>query len=105
VPAVDSYSSAILKYKSALAKYYPGEEPDYVSFEGYVDASLLAEGLKRAGPVLDTEKVVDGLESLHNYDMGLGTHIGFSPTEHQASHKVWGTQLDEHGQYQPIDLE
>ncbi|HEY2530090.1 MAG TPA: ABC transporter substrate-binding protein [Xanthobacteraceae bacterium] len=105
VPAVDSYSSAVLKYKSALAKYYPGEEPDYVSFEGYVDASLLTEGLKRAGPIVDSEKVVDGLESLHNYDMGLGTHVGFSPTEHQASHKVWGTQLDDHGQYQPIDLE
>ena len=34
VPAVDSYASAILKYKTALAKYFPGEAPDYVSLEG-----------------------------------------------------------------------
>ena len=56
VPAVDGYSSAILKYRTALAKYFPGEAPDYVSLEGYVDGTLLLEGLKRAGPRPDTEK-------------------------------------------------
>ena len=105
VPAVDSYASAILKYKTALAKYFPGEPPDYVSLEGYVDGSLLLEGLKRAGPQPNTDKLVDSLESLHNFDMGLGTPISFSQSEHQGSHKVWGTQLDDHGHYQPIDLE
>ena len=105
VPAVDGYSSAILKYKTALAKYFPGEAPDYVSLEGYVDGTLLLEGLKRAGPRPDTEKVVDGLETLRNYDMGLGTLISFSQSEHQGSHKVWATQLDDHGHYQPVDLQ
>jgi len=105
VPAVDGYSSAILKYRTALAKYFPGEAPDYVSLEGYVDGTLLLEGLKRAGPQPDTEKLVDGLETIRNYDMGLGTLISFSQSEHQGSHKVWGTQLDDHGHYQPIDLQ
>jgi branched-chain amino acid transport system substrate-binding protein len=105
VPAVDSYASAILKYKTALAKYFPGEAPDYVSLEGYVDGTLLLEGLKRASPKPDTETVVDALESLRNFDMGLGTLISFSQSEHQGSHKVWGTQLDDHGHYQPIDLQ
>jgi len=105
VPAVDGYSSAILKYRTALAKYFPGEAPDYVSLEGYVDGTLLLEGLKRAGPQPDTEKLVDGLETIRNYDMGLGTLINFSQSEHQGSHKVWGTQLDDHGHYQPIDLQ
>jgi branched-chain amino acid transport system substrate-binding protein len=105
VPAVDSYASAILKYKTALAKYFPGETPDYVSLEGYVDGTLLLEGLKRAGPQPDTEKLVDGLESLRNFDMGLGTLISFNQSEHQGSHKVWGTQLDDHGHYQPFDLQ
>ncbi len=105
VPAVDSYSSAIVKYKAALAKYFPSEPPDYVSLEGYVDGSLLLEGVKRAGRQLDTEKLVGGLETVRDFDMGLGTAINFGPTEHQGSHKVWGTQLDERGHYQPIDLE
>jgi branched-chain amino acid transport system substrate-binding protein len=105
VPAVDSYASAILKYKTALAKYFPGEAPDYVSLEGYVDGTLLLEGLNRAGAQPDTEKLVDGLESLRNFDMGLGTLISFSQSEHQGSHKVWATQLDDHGHYQPVDLQ
>jgi len=105
VPAVDGYSSAILKYRTALAKYFPGEAPDYVSLEGYVDGTLLLEGLKRAGSQPDTEKLVDGLETLRNFDMGLGTLISFSQSEHQGSHKIWGTQLDDHGHYQPFDLQ
>jgi branched-chain amino acid transport system substrate-binding protein len=104
VPAIDSYASAILKYKAALAKYQGDEAPDYVSFEGYIDGSLLLEGLRRAGPEPDTEKLVDGLESIRNFDMGLGTLVNFGASEHQGSHKVWGTQLNSQGQYEPIDL-
>jgi branched-chain amino acid transport system substrate-binding protein len=105
VPAVDSYASAILKYKTALAKYFPGVLPDYVSLEGYVAGTLLLEGLKRAGQQLDTEKLVEALETVRDFDMGLGAPISFGPTEHQGSHKVWGTQLNEYGRYQAIDLE
>ena len=105
VPAVDSYASAILKYKTALAKYFPGVLPDYVSLEGYVAGSLLLEGLKRAGRQLDTEKLVEALETVRDFDMGLGAPISFGPTEHQGSHKVWGTQLNENGRYQAIDLD
>jgi branched-chain amino acid transport system substrate-binding protein len=105
VPAIEGYSSLILEYKAALAKYFPGELPDYVSLEGYIAAGLLAEGLKRAGPQLDTEKVVEALENLRDFDIGLGTPLTFGRTEHQGSHKVWGTQLDAAGRYQAVDLQ
>jgi ABC-type branched-subunit amino acid transport system substrate-binding protein len=83
VPAVDGYSSLVLDYKSALAKYFPGEAPDYVSLEGYVAAN----------------------ENLHDLDIGLGTPVTFSRSEHQGIHKVWGSQLDATGHYRPIDLQ
>jgi ABC-type branched-subunit amino acid transport system substrate-binding protein len=105
VPAVSGYSRAVLDYKTALAKYFPGETPDYVSFEGYVVAKLLVEALRRVGPQLDTEKLIDTLEGIHDLDMGLGTLLNFGPSEHQASHKVWGTQLDKSGHFIAIDLE
>jgi branched-chain amino acid transport system substrate-binding protein len=105
VPPIEGYSSLILEYKAALAKYFPGEAPDYVSLEGYITAGLLAEGLKRAGSQLDTEKVVEALENLRDFDMRLGTPLTFGRTEHQGSHKIWGTQLDEAGRYQPLDLQ
>ena len=105
VPAVSGYSRAVLDYKTALAKYFPGETPDYVSFEGYIVAKLLVEALRRVGPQLDTEKLIDTLEGIHDLDMGLGTLLNFGPSEHQASHKVWGTQLDKSGHFIAIDLE
>jgi branched-chain amino acid transport system substrate-binding protein len=105
VPAVGGYSSAVLDYKNALAKYFPGEAPDYVSFEGYVAANVLIQGLKRAGPQLDTEKLIDALENMRNLDLGLGTTLNFGRGEHQASHKIWGTMIDNNGKYQPVDLE
>ena len=105
VPAVDSYASVSLVYKRALANYFPGEAPDYVSLESYLTANVLIEGLRRVGPQLDTETLVDRLESLHDFDMGLGPRVSFGPAEHQAVHKVWGTQLDNSGQYHAIDLE
>src|SRR5271166_1180507 len=105
VPAVDGHSSVVLDYKSALNKYFPGESPDYVSLEGYVAGSVLVEALKRNGPQLDTERLVETLENLRDFDMGLGTPVTFGRTEHQGVHKVWGTELDATGHYQAIDLQ
>ena len=105
VPAVDGFSSLALEYKSALAKHFPGEAPDYVSFEGYVTARVLIAALQNNGPDLDTEKLVQTLETLHDYDIGLGTLVSFGRSEHQGVHKVWGSQLDAHGHYQAIDLQ
>jgi branched-chain amino acid transport system substrate-binding protein len=105
VPAVSGYSSVVLEYKNALAKYFPGESPDYVSLEGYVAANVLIKGLQRAGPQLDTEKLIDALENSRTFDLGLGANLGFGRAEHQASHKIWGTAIDENGKYQAIELE
>jgi hypothetical protein len=52
VPAVSGYSSIVLEYKNALAKYFPGEAADYVSLEGYVAANVLIRRLN----VLDSNR-------------------------------------------------
>ena len=105
VPAINSHATIVLKYKEALAKYFPGESSDYVSFEGYIEANILAEAVKRVGRDVDTEKLVEELERMRDFDLGLSAPVTFSPNDHQGSHKVSGTQLDETGHYQPIDLE
>jgi branched-chain amino acid transport system substrate-binding protein len=77
-----------------------------VAMLSFVVSSMLAmEALKRNGPQLDTEKLVDTLENLRDFDMGLGTPVTFGPSEHQGLHKVWGTELDATGHYRPIDLQ
>jgi hypothetical protein len=66
---------------------------------------VLIDAIRRCGPQLETERLVDILENTRNLDVGLGTPLTFTRGEHQASHKVWGTSLDETGKYQPIELE
>jgi branched-chain amino acid transport system substrate-binding protein len=105
VPAVAGFSSVVIEYKDALAKYFPGESPNYISLEGFVSANVLIDALKRCGPQIDTERLVDILENTRNLDLGLGVSLGFGRGEHQASHKIWGTALDETGKYQAIELE
>ena len=105
VPAVAGYSSVVIEYKDALAKYFPGETPNYISLEGFISANVLIDALRRCGQQIDTERLIDILENTRNLDLGLGVPLGFTRGEHQASHKIWGTALDETGKYQPIELE
>ncbi|HZW87563.1 MAG TPA: ABC transporter substrate-binding protein, partial [Myxococcaceae bacterium] len=91
VPHYDAGATGVIRYREALKRFHPDQHPDFISLEGYVAAQLLAEGLRRAGRELDTEKLIDGLESIRDYDPGIGTVMSFGMSEHQASHKVWGT--------------
>ncbi len=105
VPLPQSRSTAVSRYQELLPKYSLGEKPDFVSLEGYLAASLLIEGLRKAGRDLDTEKLVDALEGLRGVELGVGATMGFGMSEHQASHKVWGTVLDASGAFETFDME
>jgi serine/threonine protein kinase/ABC-type branched-subunit amino acid transport system substrate-binding protein len=105
VPAIDSHATAVLKYRDLLRKYFPNERPSFVSLEGYLIANLFVEGVQKAGPSLTRESLIEGLEAIHDLDLGIGTPLHFAPSEHQASHKVWATVLTKDGRYQLLDLE
>jgi len=105
VPLPQSNSTAVLRYQELLPKYSLGEKPDFVSLEGYLAASLLVEGLKRAGRDFTTESLIDALEAMRGIDLGVGATMGFGMSEHQASHKVWGTVLDASGNFQTLELD
>ena len=104
VPLPTSKSTAVMKYQELLPKYSLGERPDFVSLEGYLAGSVLVDALQRAGRELDTEKLINALEQTKGLDMGVGATMSFGMSEHQASHKVWGTVLDAQGNYQPLEL-
>jgi len=105
VPPITSQSSAVLKYREHLRKYYPNERPSFVSLEGYLVAAVFAEGLRRAGPDPTAETIVDALESIRQFEIGLGAPITFGPSEHQGSHAVWAIELDRELQCQPLNLD
>jgi serine/threonine protein kinase/ABC-type branched-subunit amino acid transport system substrate-binding protein len=105
VPPFDSGATGVRRYREHLAKYQPQAQPGFVSLEGYIVGTVFVEALKRAGKDLTTEKLVDSIEQIEGLDLGFGTRIGFSPSEHQGSHKVWGTRLDKECNYHAVDLD
>jgi len=105
LPAIGDNSTEVLEYRDAIAKYFPNvAQPDYISFEGYVAASILIEGLKRTPAPIDNEKLITSLEAMRNFDLGVGPPLSFGRAQHQASHEVWGSVIDSDGNFQPLEL-
>jgi len=73
-------------YRRTLQRYFPSEQPNFVSLEGFVDAMVLAEGLKRAGAELSREGLIHGIESIRELDLGLGPQLklNYSSKSHKG---------------------
>jgi len=72
-------------YRKTLAKYYPGEQPGFVSLEGFVDAMVLVEGIRRAGSELTRDGLIRGIEAIHQMDFGLGPQLKLNYSSHDHS--------------------
>jgi ABC-type branched-subunit amino acid transport system substrate-binding protein len=105
VPHFQSQATGVIRYRDLLHKYHPEAEASFVSLEGFIAAQCLIEGLRRTGPDLTSEKLIDALESIRDLDLGIGPIISFGPSRHQASNKVWGTVLDRNRNFENLDLE
>ena len=86
---------SVALYRRALSKYFPSEQPNFVSLEGFVDAMVLAEGLKRAGKDLTREGLIHAIESIHDHDLGLGPQLklNYSAKEHKGFDHVIPTVI------------
>ena len=80
-------------YRRTLTKYFPSAQPNFVSLEGFVDAMVLVEGLKKAGKDLTREGLIRGIESIHDLDLGLGPQLklSYSAKEHNGFDHVLPT--------------
>ncbi|NOY13328.1 MAG: ABC transporter substrate-binding protein [Deltaproteobacteria bacterium] len=84
----------VLDYRTDLERLEPGSRPSSVSLEGYISARILLLALAGSGPPINRERIIDRLEKLGRFDLGLGEPLHLSPNHHQASHRVWPTRLE-----------
>ena len=88
VPYPYMANKAVLReYQTLLAKYGAGQPITYTSFEEFLGAKVLVEGLRRAGPNPSRSSVVKALESMGNFDLG-GLRVSYSPTNRIGSRFV-----------------
>lgn len=88
VPVVKEYHKAL----QAFAKH---NRYSYYGLEGFINAKLVAEAMRKAGRDLSREKLVNILETTP-FDLG-GYKINYSPTSHNGSRFVDLTVLGRDG--------
>ncbi|MDI1274486.1 ABC transporter substrate-binding protein [Polaromonas sp.] len=86
----------VREYQALLKKYAPNELVNYTSFEQFLGAKVLVEGLRRAGPKPTRAKVVKALESMNNFDLG-GTSVAYSADNRVGSRYVEVTVIGSSG--------
>ncbi len=104
VPMYDSYASGVLQYREDFSRFFPNEEPGFVSLEGYIVAALFCKALQRVGRYFTMDDVVGALESFSSVELGVGQPLSFHVSDHQASHQVWGSRITAEGVFEEVDL-
>jgi ABC-type branched-subunit amino acid transport system substrate-binding protein len=69
VPLTQSSLPLVREYLRDL-KAIDGGAPSFYGLEGYVEARILVEGLRRAAPTISRENLVTALEGLGAFDLG-----------------------------------
>jgi hypothetical protein len=68
------------------------ENYGFITLEGWLNAVVVTEALRRAGLSPSREDFIRAMESLHDWDPGLGLKLEFSSATHQGLHRVWLTR-------------
>jgi ABC-type branched-subunit amino acid transport system substrate-binding protein len=64
-----------------------------VSFEGFINARILIEALRRTGRDITREGFIRALESIKEHYVGIGAIINFGPQDHQGIDDVYLTEV------------
>ncbi|WP_052360090.1 ABC transporter substrate-binding protein [Desulfovibrio alcoholivorans] len=94
LPDTEGLLSGVVEYARLLARYFPEEKPNLVGLEGFINAKVLVEGLRRAGRDLTRERFLDAIESVRNFSVGIASPVSFAPDRHQGLERVYFTLLD-----------
>ena len=84
---------AASEYTRLLSRYFPEEKPSFVGFEGFLNATVLVEGLKRAGSNLTREGLIKSIEGIHQFSLQIANPLDYSPTNHQGLSHVYFTRI------------
>jgi ABC-type branched-subunit amino acid transport system substrate-binding protein len=79
------------EYGELLKRYFPEDKPNFVSFEGFVNAKVLVQALRRVGREVSRERFIEAFEQMEFYSPGIGANINFSKNDHQGLDQVYFT--------------
>ncbi|MGB5596891.1 MAG: ABC transporter substrate-binding protein, partial [Crocosphaera sp.] len=98
LPAVTEYRRLMDNYQKKLPlnlvdEDYQALPYSFVSFEGFLNAKLLVEILKKLPDLSDPSALPRTVENMNNLDLGIGVPINFNKKSHQGLHEIYYTTV------------
>ncbi|HYH49675.1 MAG TPA: ABC transporter substrate-binding protein [Acidimicrobiia bacterium] len=84
-------------YKAAVEKYYPKTDHSTWTKAGYVGATIFGNALKAIGLNVTRQRLRDQVDTLTNFDTGLGVTLSFRPGKHRANKTIYLGQIQRSG--------
>jgi branched-chain amino acid transport system substrate-binding protein len=104
---------AVVEYRTLMERHAPappegadvkGYTPlgfNFAGFEGFLNAKVITEALRRLRGDLDPAKLRGVVESMRDLDLGIDAPISFGPDRHQALQYVYFASV-ERGRWVPV---
>ena len=107
VPSYDDVSlPGVVEYRATMERHnprvpeplrdagYAQQRVSFISLEGFINAKVVVEALRRAGTQPTRAGFRAALESLRNFDLGIGAPLTFGPERHQGLDGVYFTRVE-----------
>jgi len=106
LPAVGEYRTLMQRHAPqppdvADVKGYTPLGYNFAGFEGFLDAKVIVEALRRLNGNFDASRLKAAVESIHDFDLGIDAPISFGPDRHQALQYVYFAAV-ERGRWIPV---
>jgi len=114
VPSYEDASTPVVREYRALMEKHQPRPPNgfgdagyqmlahsFVSLEGFLNAKLLVEVLRRLGPTPARSQILPTVATLSNIELGMGAPISYSRDRNQGSDAIYYTTVRD-GRFVPI---
>ena len=99
IPAVKEYRALMQRYNPTpptqlVQESYKPFPHSFVSLEGFLNAKLLVEVLRRMGDTPTRTGLEDAVFTVRDFDLGVGEKVSFGPERRQGLQRVYYTVVE-----------
>ena len=86
-------SKSVDNYIFLFNKFFSGKKPNYVSYEGFINAQILVEAIKRCGKIVNREKIRYILKNMSKLQLGINMKSKINAFNHSFFTKVYLSKI------------